>query len=160
MSDTGGRSIADIAARHRRSSEPFEFEIEGEKLTAIRLASAAELIGLEKQATLMIQVSETNPNPQWLPWRPYDAQTVRMATYVSKLLVSPACTMADALMLAHEAGGWFLQVAARLMEEIGLAASETEEAAIDEEGEPSSAEDGGGSTPSSLGTSTTEDSRN
>lgn len=156
MSEAGGQSLADRVARYKANGDTFTFTIHGDEYKGARLSTAVDLMALERYAAGMVEVSHTNPNPQWLPWKPWTDQVVRLAAFVSRVMIEPRFSMADALMFAHECGPEFMQIGGTVMLELGLASSETEEAAIDEEGERSGAEGGGGSSPSSLETCTTE----
>lgn len=156
MSDTGGLSLADRVAKYKASGDTFAFTIHGDEYKCARLSTAVDLMALERYAAGMVEVSHNNPNPQWLAWKPWTDQVVRLAAFVSRVMLEPRFSMAEALMFAHECGPEFMQMGGTIMLELGLVSSETEEAAIDEEGEPSSAEDGGGNSPSSPETSTTE----
>lgn len=146
MTEQAGRSLADIAARHRQEGGTVTFDVAGETFVARRVCSAADLMKIEKFAALQARVADgPNANTGWQQWGPVTETTVRMAAYMTQLLIEPKCTMAEALMLAGTAGAFFLAINGRLMEEIGLATAEAEEEAIVEEGESSEAADGTGS---------------
>lgn len=125
-------TAAALAERFAVQDTEFTFDVRGETLKARVLASAADVLDVEREVAATQKMLAKSPAPHLAPYRDTPGDVVRSAVWCKRLMLDPPMTLADALLIGQTCGMLLLEIASAVMSRAGADTQEAENEAVEE----------------------------